>query len=745
MKNYKMKTIVLSLVILLTTGLFNNNNLNASEQSSKEKNSKLQSGIVSKNDFTFIDELYQLSGDDSCESFNRSMFSTNVFLIDNLMYPAVYGYSAVMPKYGMERFKSFFHNILFVRRFMANCLQAKFTGAGVETLRFLSNTTVGLAGFYDPAKHWFGLDSHEEDFGQVFTTWGFNHGAYLHLPVYGPTNVRDGIGVAFDSLFDPRTYLFFGIGSGAVALEKLNEGSMGYRDLDMMLNSFADPYEISKQLYYVTRYIKQHDIDNAAVMEQKYMTSLKEAVNSHMQNKAKKNAQKIERDRLTKVPSEYEVLVDIDLSEFHTQDPEVDTMRYSNFDIQNDKDSAWVDVSPWNDDFYNQSKIRKIQLKKNAPEYMYKLWLQTANDDDGEETSDIDTSASIAVIVPGTGASIFSIESAAMAELIHSQGYHVVIMSNSFSYNFMEGASSAMSPGYTPLDAKDVQFAIDGIFYDLRTNLKLRPNKRAVVGLSMGALQTLFLADLEKQNPKLFIDKFIAVNTPVNLLYAVDKIDSLAKAWDHWKREEQLYNSVIAGTKYLKSNSIVHEPLKFSPRLVNKNKKEQIGSKEIDNSEKLMQELLPYSKVEAQALIALNFKITLAETIYTIEKERKVSKYFPDFHQKHKTPFYQEVYKFKFRDYVEKYLLEGINNYYNHNLSLARLNEKASLQSIPKDVLRSEKVRIFLTLDDLFVAKKDLRWLNKRAGDRLTVFSNGGHLGLLYIKLFQDHFIKELK
>ena len=175
--------------------------------------------IKKEDDFTFIDELYQLSGEDSCETFNRAMFSTNVFLVDNVMYPAMYGYSSVMPKYGMERLRNFFQNILFVRRFMANCLQAKFSGAGVETLRFLTNTTIGIAGFYDPAKHWFDLDAHDEDFGQVFTTWGFGHGSYLHLPVYGPTNVRDGIGVIFDAAFDPRTYLFFGIGSGAVALK----------------------------------------------------------------------------------------------------------------------------------------------------------------------------------------------------------------------------------------------------------------------------------------------------------------------------------------------------------------------------------------------------------------------------------------------------------------------------------------------------------------------------------------------
>ncbi|UDQ98103.1 VacJ family lipoprotein [Lentisphaerota bacterium WC36G] len=773
MKYQQKITVLLVLVYILLSGdsfakeskIHGDTSIQSSQKNGQLKIAKFSTDsakAIAENDFTFIDELYELSGDDYCEGFNRAMFSTNVFLINNLMYPAVYGYSSVVPKYGMERIKSFFHNILFVKRFMASCLQAKFSGAGIETLRFLTNTTIGIAGFYDPAKDWFGLDIHEEDFGQVFTTWGFGHGSYLHLPAYGPTNVRDGIGHIFDAAFDPRTYLFFGIGSGTVALEKLNEGAMGYRDLDMMINAFADPYEISKQLYYVNRYIKQHDIDNAGVMEQKYIASMKDAVNTHMQQSAKREAMKKktpEPNRLNVVPPEYALLVDVDLAEFHAQNPEVDTMRYSNFDIQNDKKSVWVDVSPWNDDFYNQSVVREIQLKKDAPEFMYKLWLQTIEDEDHENHGDVNLTAPLAVVCPGTGASIFSFESAAMAELLHQNGYHVAIMSNSFSYNFMEAASTAILPGFTPLDAKDMQYAIDGIFYDLTTNLDLRPQRKAIIGLSMGGLQTLFLAQLEKINPKLFVDKFIAINSPCNLLYAVDKVDSLSKAWNNWKKEEQLYNSVVAGAKYMHSSNKVHAPLNAKKKkLEAKNDNDKVkptadGKGQIidQNSdaeklmEELMEELLPYSKIEAQALIALNFKITLAETIYTIESMRKKSELFPEFHQRRKTPFYQKVYKFTFRDYVKKYLLKGLEKHYNKQLSLHRMNEEASLISVSRDVLRSDKVRIYLTIDDLFVDKKHLRNLNARAGKNLIVFSNGGHLGLLYIKQFQDHLIKELE
>jgi len=64
------------------------------------------------------------------------------------------------------------------------------------------NSTVGILGLLDVATEW-GLEKHEEDFGQTFGRWGMDTGAYIVLPLFGPRNVRDGVGLALDLAAGP--------------------------------------------------------------------------------------------------------------------------------------------------------------------------------------------------------------------------------------------------------------------------------------------------------------------------------------------------------------------------------------------------------------------------------------------------------------------------------------------------------------------------------------------------------------
>ena len=73
-------------------------------------------------------------------------------------------------------------------------LQGEFKDAGVNTLRFVINTTLGIGGLFDVASY-YGLEKREkEDYGQTLGTWGVGEGCYFVLPVLGPTTVRDSLG-----------------------------------------------------------------------------------------------------------------------------------------------------------------------------------------------------------------------------------------------------------------------------------------------------------------------------------------------------------------------------------------------------------------------------------------------------------------------------------------------------------------------------------------------------------------------
>ena len=91
-------------------------------------------------------------------------------------------------------------------RLINNLLQGKWNGARQETDRFFCNTVIGAGGFVDVAGQW-KLPKSDAQFGQTFGQWGWKPGCYLMLPIFGPSNERDALGLAADTAANPMTYL----------------------------------------------------------------------------------------------------------------------------------------------------------------------------------------------------------------------------------------------------------------------------------------------------------------------------------------------------------------------------------------------------------------------------------------------------------------------------------------------------------------------------------------------------------
>ena len=147
---------------------------------------------------------------DPWESFNSKTFEFNRKFDKYVLKPVATGYEWVMPDPLERGITNFFRNVRFVPRLMNNLFQAKFKGAGVELGRFLVNTTLGLGGLFDPAKHLLGMETPSEDFGQTLGAYGVNPGPYLILPLLPPLTLRDAAGFLFvDLALDPLNYLVF--------------------------------------------------------------------------------------------------------------------------------------------------------------------------------------------------------------------------------------------------------------------------------------------------------------------------------------------------------------------------------------------------------------------------------------------------------------------------------------------------------------------------------------------------------
>ena len=160
---------------------------------------------------------------DPLEGYNRAVFGFNNFLDQRALKPAGQGWTFVTHQRMRSSLTNFFFNLGFPRRFVANLLTARVRDAGVELSRFAVNTTVGVAGLFDPMGHW-GVEPRDEDFGLAFGRWGIGPGAYFILPVVtAASTYRDSVGWVFDTALDGGTWLGIFVAPGLGVLDSINQ------------------------------------------------------------------------------------------------------------------------------------------------------------------------------------------------------------------------------------------------------------------------------------------------------------------------------------------------------------------------------------------------------------------------------------------------------------------------------------------------------------------------------------------
>jgi phospholipid-binding lipoprotein MlaA len=143
---------------------------------------------------------------DPLEPLNRKILDVNQVVDRLLLKPAAQVYVAVIPEGGRNAVRRVLDNMKEPIIVINNVLQGEFDRAGIAFGRLAFNTTFGLVGVFDVASKW-GLEKQTGDFGQTLFVWGLPEGPYLVLPVFGPSNPRDAIGILVDSYGDPVTFI----------------------------------------------------------------------------------------------------------------------------------------------------------------------------------------------------------------------------------------------------------------------------------------------------------------------------------------------------------------------------------------------------------------------------------------------------------------------------------------------------------------------------------------------------------
>lgn len=133
---------------------------------------------------------------DPYEAYNRKMYGFNT-VVDHLYIRPVAVLYSKSPGPVQKGVNNFLSNIKTLNSAANNLLQLKPKGIANDLGRFVINTTIGIAGLFDPATG-MGLDPDRQDFGQTLARWGYRDSAYFVIPLLGPSTVRDMIGTGMD-------------------------------------------------------------------------------------------------------------------------------------------------------------------------------------------------------------------------------------------------------------------------------------------------------------------------------------------------------------------------------------------------------------------------------------------------------------------------------------------------------------------------------------------------------------------
>ena len=659
----------------------------------------------------YPDYSFEFVGRDKFEGFNRKMFIFNQKMNKYALKPLHIVWASVMPKYGMDRIQSAYTNIEYPKRLVSTLLQKDFKASGHETLRFLTNTTLGLGGLYDPAYKWFKLEPLKEDVAQGLAKCKIKQGPYLVLPFINSTSPRSILGSLIEWPLDPSMYIGSPITAAIKAGLIINRTSYAQPVIKLVESNFADPYDIAKKIWGLERYIKENNYDRKEILE----LALKECKELLRQNETNKalniGDEKMQSDNLTVDDAikgytwfdnieqnnldltNKNLIPDIILDDFNPQCPVTDAMRTALFNTEGlANKSIWSELSVWNRTFEKKIKTSSVNIEEKRDDYKFKYIMQK------------DKNSPLVIIYPSIGEGITSHHSLVFAKMFYDRGYSVAILGSHFHWEFVKSLPEGYRPGVPAQDVAYLRKATQKIVEKLENKNDCKFSDKTLIGTSFGAFATLFLADMESKENTLNISRYISINPPVELLYAVNVID--------------------------KNNQDLKEhPIDIKKRVaLSASKIIQLVQQKNELKQEFQIDMLPFNQDEAKLITCFVLRQKLSDLIFTLENT-KTSK---------RTDVYNLINNISYQDYIDKYLIPW-NNY-----SIDELKKSTALYSIKEYLQNNKNYKIYHALDDYLVNQSQLKDLREYAGKNLVLFDKGSHLGYLYRKEFKNELLKDI-
>lgn len=394
--------------------------------------------------------------------------------------------------------------------------------------------------------------------------------------------------------------------------------------------------------------------------------------------------------------------------------------RVADFQVKGEPDEASLETLESvfftfkDPEFPVHAKSQSVLIPATGKKLKFTFWLQPGK-------------ANVVYILPGLGSHRLAQTSMALAELVYQNGFSAVCVSSAFNSEFMEHASTAAMPAYLPVDARDVHVALTEIDHQLHQRFPNRLGNKAVMGYSMGALHTLYLAANEPTNPPpatvgvprsrfqwpfrtrnvgrplLKFDRYVAINTPVRMAFGISQLDEFYESplgWSETNRTANLENTFLKVAALSKST--------LTP-----------------------QTSLPFDAIESKFLIGLVFRLSLRDIIFSSQRRNNQGILQQPIENFRRDPVYQEILQYSYQDYYEKF---AIPYYWSHGMdATAETLEKAGdLRTYESTLRTNANIRVIVNQNDFLLTDEDLTWLHATfPTNQLTVFAKGGHLGNL--------------
>jgi ABC-type transporter lipoprotein component MlaA len=344
--------------------------------------------------------------------------------------------------------------------------------------------------------------------------------------------------------------------------------------------------------------------------------------------------------------------------------------------------------------FPQRGRTLSVRIPATGRNLPFTFWLQP-----GE--------APVVYIVPGLGSHRLALPSLALAELLYKHGFSAVCISSPFHPEFMERASTAAMPAYLPVDGHDLHVALTEMDHRLQALYPKRLGDRALLGDSMGAFDSLYLAATEATHPSALLKfaRYVALDTPVRLIQGAAKLDECYQAPLAWPAAERTGNLENTFLKVAAMSKTTLTP----------------------------QTSLPFNAIESRFLIGLTARLELRDIIFSSQRRHNQGVLKHPIWNLRRDPVYQEILQYSYQDYFEKFV---VPYYQAGGLAApveAALETAGDLRTYEAGLRANPSIRVLVNQNDFLLDGDDLAWLRASfPPEQLTVFPQGGHLGNLY-------------